>query len=107
MRCYIVVVSNGPSVLITELDTEGTIKNLIRRGFRNFNLYQIPPSSLEHIRLAVGEKEWDLVSAELNMEWPVRVIERDNNRAFEYFQRFANTLPSGVVIDGNMMSDAQ
>ena len=105
MRCYIVLVSNGPSVLITELDTEGTVKNLIRRGFRNFNLYRVPEKSIPAISRVVGEKEWNLVATELNMEWPVRVIERDNAKAFQYFQQFANALPSAVVRDGKYQSD--
>lgn len=107
MRCYIVLVSNGPSVLITELDTEGTVRNLIRRGFKSFNLYRVPSHNLEHIRKAVGEKEWDLVATEINMEWPVRAIERDNNRAFDYFQRFAHSMPSALVADGEVRSDDQ
>jgi hypothetical protein len=102
MRCYIVLVSNGPSILITDLDAEGTVKNLIRRGFKNFNLYRVPEKNIEHIRRAVGEKEWDLVSVELNSEWPVRVIERDNAKAFQYFQIFANALPSAIVRDGKI-----
>jgi hypothetical protein len=105
MRCYIVLVSNGPSVLITELDTEGTVTNLIRRGFKNFNLYRVPDSNIVPISQAVGEKEWDLVAAELNMEWPVRVIERDNANAFTYFQQFANALPSAIVREGQLLTD--
>ncbi|MBN1551841.1 hypothetical protein JW979_10245 [bacterium] len=105
MRCYIVMVSNGPSALITELDTEGTVKNLLRRGYKNFNLYRVPENTLQHTRRAVGEKEWDLVASELNMEWPVRVIERDNAKAFRHFQMYANSLPSAVVIDGEMASE--
>jgi len=104
MRSYIVLVSNGPSVLITELDTEGTVKNLIRRGFKNFTLYRIPETTLSGLRNAVGKKEWDLVATELNMEWPVRVIERDNTKAFLYFQMFAHGLPSAIVRDGELLN---
>lgn len=105
MRCYIVLVSNGPSILITELDAEGTVKNLIRRGFKNFNLYRVPEKNIGFIRQAIGEKDWDLVAAELNMEWPVRVIERDNARAYEYFQVFANAMPSAIVRDGKVLEE--
>ncbi len=103
MRSYIVLVSNGPSVLITELDTEGTVRNLMRRGFKNFNLYRVPEHNIEQLRENIGDKEWDLVASELNMEWPVRVIERDNTKAFMCFQLFANGMPSAVVRDGETL----
>ncbi len=105
MQCYIVVVSNGPSVLVTELDAEGTVQNLIRRGFKNFNLYRIPEQSIDQLREAIGDKEWDMVSSELNLEWPVRVIERDNAKSFEYFQLYANAFPSAIVRNGKQMTN--
>ena len=100
MRCYIVLVSNGPSVLITELDTDGTVENLIRRGFKNFNLYHVSQNNIEIIRSEVGDREWDLVASELNLEWPVRVIERDNAKSFGLLQQFANAMPSAIVKKG-------
>ena len=105
MRCYVVLVSNGPSILITDLDAEGTVKNLIRRGFKNFNLYRVPEKNMEAIRQAIGERDWDLVSAELNSEWPVRVIERDNAKAFHFFQMYANALPSAIVREGQILEE--
>lgn len=105
MRCYVVAVSNGPSILITELDAEGTVKNLIKRGFKNFNLYRVPEKNMEQIRHAIGDKDWDLVSAELNSEWPVRVIERDNAKAFQFFQMFANAMPSAIVREGQILEE--
>ena len=105
MRCYVVMVSNGPSILITELDAEGTVKNLIRRGFKNFNLYRVPDKNIEQVRLVIGMKEWDLVATELNLEWPVRVIERDNAKAFQFFQNYANAFPSAIVRDGKVLEE--
>ncbi len=104
MRCYVVLVSNGPSVLITDLDAEGTVDNLIRRGFRNFNLYRVSEQNIPSVRKFIGDREWDLIATELNSEWPVRVIERDNAKSFQTFQVYANGHPSAVVKDGRILN---
>jgi len=97
MNAYIVLVSNGPTVVITRLSTEKTVANLIWRGFRDFNLYQIAQENLDKLHHDVGDRAWDITTEELNDEWPVRVIDRDSSRAFVNFQLFATDLPVAKV----------
>ena len=99
IRAYIVFVSNGPTVVITRLDPEKTVSNLIWRGFRDFNLYEIPPLKLELLQKDVGSRSWKNTSEELNDEWPVRVVDRDSSRAFYDFQIFAKDVPVAKVRD--------
>jgi hypothetical protein len=99
MRAYIVLVSNGPTVVITNLDAEKAVSNLIWRGFRDFNLYEVPQDMIESIRKDVGERTWDNTAEELNDEWPVRVVDRDSGRAFYDFQMFAGDTPVAKVRD--------
>ncbi len=97
MFAYIVLVNNGPTVVITQLPPEDVVSNLVWRGFRDFNLYMIPESRFEELRMDIGQYTWDNTVAELNDEWPVRVIDRDSNRAFHTFQRFALDSPIAKV----------
>jgi hypothetical protein len=97
MFAYIVLVSNGPTVVITRLPPDKTVANLIWRGFRDFNLYMISETRFEDLRRDIGEYTWDNTAAELNEEWPVRVIDRDSNRAFHTFQVFAGDVPVAKV----------
>jgi hypothetical protein len=99
MRAYIVFVSNGPTVVITNLDSEKTVSNLIWRGFRDFNLYEVPAMNIDALRKDVGERTWDNTAEELNDEWPVRVVDRDSSRAFFDFQLFANERPAAKIRD--------
>ena len=99
MRAYIVLVSNGPTVVITNLDPEKTVSNLIWRGFRDFNLYEIPEENVGKLRKDIGERSWDNTSEELNDEWPVRVVDRDSSRAFFDFQHFAAENPVAKIRD--------
>ncbi len=97
MFAYIVLVSNGPTVVVTRLDPEKTVANLIWRGFRDFNLYQIPSARFDELRKDIGPHTWNNTIAELNDEWPVRVIDRDSSRAFLTFQLFASDIPIAKV----------
>lgn len=97
MYAYIVLVSNGPTVVITQLPPDKTVANLIWRGFRDFNLYSIPETRFNLLRKDIGEHAWDNTAAELNDEWPVRVIDRDSSRAFHTFQIFAVDSPAAKV----------
>lgn len=97
MYAYIVLVANGPTVVITRLNTEKTVANLVWRGFRDFNLYQVLPENLEKLHKDVGDRTWDITTEELNDEWPVRVIDRDSSRAFVNLQLFANDVPVAKV----------
>jgi len=99
MRAYIVLVSNGPTVVVTQLDPEKTVSNLIWRGFRDFNLYEIAQGRVQDLRKNVGERSWDNTKEELNEEWPVRVVDRDSSRGFYDFQMFANDKPVAKVRD--------
>lgn len=99
MHAYIVLVSNGPSVVITKLDHEKTVSNLIWRGFRDFNLYEVPRDKIELIRKDIGDRTWDNTAEELNDEWPVRVVDRDSSRAFFDFQFFASDAPVAKIRD--------
>lgn len=99
MRGYIVLVSNGPTVVITQLDPEKTVSNLIWRGFRDFNLYEIPERLIESLKKDIGERTWDNTAEELNDDWPVRVVDRDSSRAFFNFQMFASEKPVAKVRD--------
>lgn len=99
MKAFIVFVSNGPTVVITRLDADKTVSNLIWRGFRDFNLYEIAENKLEDLRNDVGKRAWDNVAEELNDEWPVRVVDRDSSRAFYDFQLFAKEVPSAKIRD--------
>ncbi|MBN1295362.1 hypothetical protein JXA80_01190 [bacterium] len=97
MYVYIVLVSNGPSVVMTRLDPEKTVANLIWRGFRDFNLYRVPESRYEELKKDVGNHTWNNTLEELNDEWPVRVIDRDSSRAFANFQLFAEEAPEAKI----------
>ena len=97
MKAFVVLVSNGPSIVITNLQTDKAAANLIWRGFRDFNLYEIPPENLDELRKDIGERSYDSTVEELNDEWPVRVIDRDSSRAFVNFQVLANDLPVAKV----------
>lgn len=99
MNAYIILVSNGPTVVITRLDPDKTVSNLIWRGFRDFNLYEIMQDKLEDLRKDIGERTWDNTKEELNDEWPVRVVDRDSSRAFHNFQMFAKDIPVAKVRD--------
>jgi hypothetical protein len=99
MKAYIILVSNGPSVVVTNLESEKTMLNLIWRGFRDFNLYEVPEGVLPKLRMDIGELTWDKTIGELNDEWPVRVVDRDSSRAFYDFQFFANDVPVAKVRD--------
>ncbi len=99
MHAYIVLVGNGPTVVITRLDSEKTVSNLIWRGFRDFNLYEISPEFMDDLRKDVGERTWENTLQELNDEWPVRVVDRDSSRAFYDFQLFALDIPVAKVRD--------
>jgi len=99
MRAYIILVSNGPTVVITKLDGEKTVSNLIWRGFRDFNLYEIDDEHLAKLKEDVGTRTWTNTSEELNEEWPVRVVDRDSSRAFYDFQKFACDIPIAKVRD--------
>jgi len=103
MNAFIILVSNGPTVVITRLNPQKTVANLIWRGFRDFNLYQINPYSLEEFRNDIGKISWDKTIEELNDEWPVRVIDRDSSRAFLSFQLFALDIPVAKVRDRKTM----
>lgn len=97
MNAFIILVSNGPTVVITHLDSEKTVANLIWRGFRDFNLYKVAPEKIHMLQKDVGNRTWDITSEELNDEWPVRVIDRDSSRAFLNFQLFAIDVPVAKV----------
>ncbi len=99
MKAYIILVSNGPTVVITCLEPEKAVSNLIWRGFRDFNLYEVPDDHTEALRKDIGERTWDNTAAELNDEWPVRVVDRDSSRAFFDLQMFARDLPVAKVRD--------
>jgi hypothetical protein len=99
MKAYIILVSNGPTVIVTRLDADKTVSNLIWRGFRDFNLYEVPEKHEEALRKDVGERAWDNTLEELNDEWPVRVVDRDSGRAFYDFQMFARDVPEAKVRD--------
>jgi hypothetical protein len=97
MFAYIVLVSNGPTVVITTLPPEKTVANLIWREFRDFNLYQIHENQFDELRKDIGSHTWDNTASELNDEWPVRGIDRDSSRAFLTFQMFARDAPIAKV----------
>lgn len=99
MTAYIILVSNGPTVVVTRLDPDKTVSNLIWRGFRDFNLYAIPDSNLEHLKNDIGMRTWKNTMEELNDEWPVRVVDRDSSRAFYNLQLFATDVPAAKVRD--------
>ncbi len=99
MRAYIILVSNGPTVVITKLNGEKTVSNLIWRGFRDFNLYEISEDHIDERREDVGARTWNNTAEELNEEWPVRVVDRDSSRAFFDFQKFAKDIPVAKVRD--------
>jgi hypothetical protein len=99
MNAFIILVSNGPTVVITKLDAEKTVSNLIWRGFRDFNLYPIAEDKMDALRKDIGERVWDNTAEELNDEWPVRVVDRDSSRAFYNFQLFAVDVPVAKVRD--------
>ena len=58
MKAFIILVSNGPTVVVTELNEEKTVSNLIWRGFRDFNLYKIPESKTQSLIKDIGERTW-------------------------------------------------
>jgi hypothetical protein len=99
MKAYIILVSNGPTVVVTCLDADKTVSNLIWRGFRDFNLYEVSEEKMEELRKDIGERTWDNTLEELNNEWPVRVVDRDSSRAFYNFQMFARDIPVAKVRD--------
>ncbi|MBN1355014.1 hypothetical protein JXA40_01975 [bacterium] len=99
MKAFIILVSNGPTVVVTRLDAEKTVSNLIWRGFRDFNLYEISEDKLGDLRKDIGERTWDNTLEELNNEWPVRVVDRDSSRAFHNFQTFARDVPVAKIRD--------
>ncbi|HPQ39730.1 MAG TPA: hypothetical protein PLV45_05095 [bacterium] len=104
MHVYIVLVSNGPTVVMTRLDHEKTVANLIWRGFRDFNLYEIPENEFEELKKDVGKLTWKNTMDELNDEWPVRVIDRDSSRAFGNFQLLAHDVPVAKVRNRKIVS---
>ncbi len=99
MKAFIVLVCNGPTVIITRLNAEKTVSNLIWRGFRDFNLYEVEEDQMEALRKDIGEITWDNTAEELNDEWPVRVVDRDSSRAFFDFQNFAKDVPVAKIRD--------
>ncbi len=99
MNAYIILVSNGPTVVVTRLEADKTVSNLIWRGFRDFNLYAIPDGNLDQLKNDIGLRAWENTLEELNDEWPVRVVDRDSSRAFFNLQMFATDVPVAKVRD--------
>jgi len=99
MNAYIILVSNGPTIIITRLDPEKTVSNLIWRGFRDFNLYAIADNRLQQLKSDIGARTWENTIDELNEEWPVRVVDRDSSRSFYTFQMLATDQPVAKVRD--------
>lgn len=99
LKAYIILVSNGPTVVITRLNAEKIVSNLIWRGFRDFNLYEVPARNLDALKKDLGQRTWDNTSEELNDEWPVRVVDRDSSRGFYDFQNFASDIPVAKIRD--------
>jgi len=99
MNAYIILVSNGPTIVVTRLGTEKTVSNLIWRGFRDFNLYIVSETNIQKLKTDIGERTWENTLEELNEEWPVRVVDRDSSRAFFNLQMLATDVPVAKVRD--------
>ena len=99
MNAFIILVSNGPTVVVSMLNPEKTVSNLIWRGFRDFNLYRVSEVSIDKLIADVGKRAWENTLEELNDEWPVRVVDRDSSRAFYNFQLLACDKPVAKIRD--------
>ena len=104
MNAFIILVCNGPTVIVTHLDIEKTVSNLLWRGFQDFNLYQVPERNIEQLQKSVGERTWRNTMEELNDEWPVRVVNRDSSRSFHDFQLYAGDTPVAKIRNRGRLS---